>query len=80
MKLKNSQLAAPEKLAASISSYRSLELMSYMDEVLSVNLLVTIYYRASLFHGAGNTAGDAYWLHLVFMKDTNYWSQLHWEL
>lgn len=51
-----------------------------MDEVLTVNLLVTIYCRASLFHHARNTAGGAYWLCLVFMKDGSYWSQLLWEL
>jgi len=51
-----------------------------MDEVLTVNLLVTIYCRGSLFHHARSTAGEAYWMHLVFMKDSSYWSQLRGEL
>lgn len=54
--------------------------MQYIDEMLTVNLLVTIYCRASLFYRARNTAGEAYWLCPVFMKDSSYWSQLCWEM
>lgn len=54
--------------------------MQCMDEVRTINLLVTIYCRASLFCRARSTAGEAYWLRLVRMKDSGYRSQLRREL